>query len=143
MTYDLERFVAGQEPVYHDVVRELRLGRKTSHWMWFIFPQVAGLGSSVTSIFYSVTTLDEARAYLGHPVLGARLRECTRLVLAVRGRTIDEIFGVPIDVRKLHSCMTLFHRVAPEEPLFSGVLDRFYGGVDDAATEERLAATGR
>jgi uncharacterized protein (DUF1810 family) len=140
MTYDLERFVRAQEPVYEDVVRELRDGRKTSHWMWFIFPQVAPPGSTERSSFYSITTLGEARAYLAHPVLGPRLRECAGLVLAARDRAIDEIFDVPVDVRKLQSSMTLFHRADPEDPVFAAVLDTYFDGVADARTDQHLAA---
>jgi uncharacterized protein (DUF1810 family) len=140
MTNDLERFVRGQAPVYADVVRELRVGRKTGHWMWFVFPQVAPPGSTARSTFYSITTLAEARAYLAHPVLGPRLRECAGLVLAVPGRAIGEIFDVPVDIRKLQSSMTLFHRADPEEPVFEAVLDRYFDGIADARTDEHLAA---
>ncbi len=137
MPYDLERFVAAQQHVYDDVLVELRRGRKTGHWIWFIFPQVAGLGSSSMSQHYSIGSLDEARAYLDHPVLGPRLRECAGLVLATTGRTTTEIFG-SLDSMKVRSSMTLFHRAAPHEPLFRQVLDRFYGGVADEATDARL-----
>jgi uncharacterized protein (DUF1810 family) len=135
--FDLERFVAAQDPVWDDVLAELRRGRKASHWMWFVFPQVAGLGSSAMSQRYAISSLDEARAYLAHPVLGPRLREVVALVLAAEGRDADEIFG-SIDARKLRSSMTLFHRAAPDEPLFSAVLDRFFAGRADDATDERL-----
>ena len=135
--FDLERFVAAQDPVWDDVLAELRRGRKASHWMWFVFPQVAGLGSSAMSQRYAISSLDEARAYLAHPVLGPRLREVVAVVLAAEGRDADEIFG-SIDARKLRSSMTLFHRAAPDEPLFSAVLDRFFAGRADAATDERL-----
>ncbi|OGO59530.1 MAG: calpastatin [Chloroflexi bacterium RBG_16_72_14] len=138
MFHDLERFVAAQAPVYATVLDELRRGRKTSHWMWFVFPQVEGLGRSELSRRYAIFSLDEARAYLEHPVLGARLRECARLILATRARNPEEVLG-PIDAVKLRSCMTLFHRAAPDEPLFVEVLDRFYGGAADAATDARLA----
>lgn len=137
--HDLERFVKAQRHVYDDVVDELRRGRKTSHWMWFVFPQLAGLGSSEMSRRFAIGSPDEARAYLDHPVLGARLRECARLVLAIPDRTAEAIFG-PIDAVKLRSCMTLFQRVAPDEPLFAQVLDRHFGGVADAATDAKLAA---
>jgi uncharacterized protein (DUF1810 family) len=137
MPYDLERFVDAQEHVHAGVLDELRRGRKTGHWIWFIFPQIAGLGRSATSQEFAIATLDEARAYLGHPVLGARLRECAALVLAVEGRTADQIFG-PLDAMKVRSCMTLFHRAAPDERLLSQVLDRFYGGVADPATDSLL-----
>jgi uncharacterized protein (DUF1810 family) len=138
MPFDLERFVAAQSPVYPTVLGELRGGRKTGHWMWFVFPQVEGLGRSELSRRYAIGSLDEARAYLEHPLLGARLRECAQLVLATRARSAESILG-PIDAVKLRSCMTLFHRAAPDEPLFVEVLDRFYGGAPDAATDARLA----
>jgi uncharacterized protein (DUF1810 family) len=137
MPYDLDRFLVEQRPVYDDVLEELRRGHKTGHWIWFIFPQVAGLGQSAMSRRFALTSLDEARAYLAHPVLGTRLRECAGIVLATSGRTAEEIFG-STDAMKLRSCMTLFHRAAPDEPRFAEVLKRFYGGVADAATDERL-----
>jgi len=134
MAHDLERFVAAQESVYAAVVRELRAGRKTSHWMWFVFPQVAGLGYSAMSARYAISSLDEARAYLAHPVLGPRLRECASLVLASGRSSAEDIFG-PIDAMKLRSSMTLFHRAAPDEPVFEQVLERLFGGVADERTE--------
>ena len=137
MPYDLERFMAAQEYVYDGVLGELRSGRKSGHWIWFIFPQVAGLGHSDTSRYFAIGSLDEARAYLAHPVLGARLRECARIVLETEGRTAEDIFG-PTDAIKVRSCMTLFHRVAPDDPVFAQVLDRHYGGVADEATDARL-----
>ncbi len=132
-----ERFTSAQEPVYDDVLEELRRGRKTSHWMWFIFPQLAGLGRSETSRYYAIGSRDEASAYLADPVLGARLRECAEAVLATDGRTAEEIFG-PIDAVKLRSSMTLFHRAAPSEPAFTLVLERYFGGNPDPATDELL-----
>ena len=138
MPYDLDRFLLEQRHVYDGVLRELRRGSKTGHWIWYIFPQVAGLGSSPMSQRFAITSLDEARAYLAHPVLGARLRECAGIVLATTGRSAEEIFG-PIDAMKLRSCMTLFHRAAPDEPVFVQVLERYYGGVADEATDARLA----
>lgn len=137
MPYDLERFVLAQMNVYDSVLGELRRGQKTGHWIWFIFPQIAGLGSSDVSRHFAIASLDEAVAYLAHPVLGARLRECTGAVLATRGRTAREVFG-PVDAMKLRSCATLFHRAAPNEPLFGELLDRYYGGVADEATDARL-----
>jgi len=137
MAYDLERFVAAQEGVYDGVLRELRSGLKTGHWIWFVFPQIAGLGVGSTSRYYSIASLDEARTYLAHPVLGVRLRECAGLVLATRSRTADEIFG-PLDAMKLRSSMTLFHRAEPDEPVFEQMLVRFFGGVADEATDARL-----
>ena len=124
--------------MYEGALDELRRGRKTGHWIWFIFPQIAGLGSSPMSQLYAIGSLDEAQGYLAHPVLGARLRECAAIVLATEGRTASDIFG-SLDAMKVRSCMTLFHRAAPDEPLFGYVLDRLYGGVADAATDARLA----
>jgi uncharacterized protein (DUF1810 family) len=137
--YNLERFVAAQNAAgeYERAVAELRRGRKTSHWIWFIFPQIAGLGRSPTSVHYSISSLGEARAYLGHPVLGHRLTECTRLVAGTEGSSADEIFG-GLDAMKVRSSMTLFHRAAPGEPLFGQVLDQFFGGQPDPATEQLL-----
>jgi len=137
MTDDLERFVTEQNRDYETVLAELRRGRKTSHWIWFIFPQIAGLGRSAMSQHFAIGSLDEARAYLAHPVLGARLRECVGLLLAIEGRSADEIFG-PLDAMKVRSSMTLFHRAAPDESEFRLVLDRYYAGVADPATDERL-----
>jgi len=138
---DLERFVTAQQPVYAEVLQELRSGRKTGHWMWFIFPQIAGLGHSPMSERYAIRSLAEAQAYLAHPLLGARLRECAALVLEITGRTPEEVFG-PIDARKLRSCMTLFHRAAPDDPTFRHVLDRF-GGTADPLTDALLQGGGR
>jgi len=138
MSPDLERFVEAQERVYDGVLAELRSGRKTGHWIWYVFPQIAGLGSSAMSQRYAISSLSEAIAYLAHPVLGTRLRECADIVLDIRDRTAEEIFG-SIDAMKLRSSMTLFHRAAPEEPVFAQVLDRYYGGAADEATDARLA----
>ncbi len=135
---DLDRFVAAQADLYDHVLAELRRGRKTGHWMWFVFPQIAGLGRSPTSRHYAITSLDEAREYLAHPVLGPRLRECASIVAATQGRTADDIFG-DIDATKLRSSMTLFHRADPDEPVFREVLDRFFGGRPDPRTDELLA----
>ncbi len=140
MPYDLDRFATAQAASYEGALRELRAGRKTGHWIWFIFPQIAGLGHSPMSQLYAISSLDEAQAYLTHPVLGARLRECAAIVLAATGRTALEIFG-SIDAMKLRSSMTLFHRAAPDEPVFSQVLERYFGGIADEATDARLAAT--
>ncbi|MCI0346578.1 MAG: DUF1810 domain-containing protein [Chloroflexi bacterium] len=137
MTFDLERFVVAQDDVYAEVVEELRQGRKTGHWIWFIFPQLAGLGFSEMSRRYSIASLDEAKAYLAHPVLGARLRECAGLLLAVEGRSAQEILG-QLDALKVRSSMTLFHRAAQLDPLFTAVLDRLFGGGLDAATDRLL-----
>jgi uncharacterized protein (DUF1810 family) len=137
MSFDLERFVAAQRGVYEGALRELRAGRKTGHWIWFIFPQLAGLGRSEMSRFYGIASLDEARAYLDHPVLGPRLRECVSAALATSGATADQIFG-SLDAMKVRSSMTLFHRAAPDEPPFAEVLERFYGGLEDEATDALL-----
>jgi uncharacterized protein (DUF1810 family) len=131
--------VKAQEHVYSSVLDELRRGRKTSHWMWFVFPQLAGLGHSETSRYYAIRSLDAARAYLAHPVLGARLRECARLVADARAGSAEEMFG-SIDALKLRSSVTLFHRAAPDERVFADVLDRFFGGTPDPATDELLTA---
>ena len=136
-SYDLERFVTAQQGVYNGVLDELRSGRKVGHWIWFIFPQITGLGYSAMSQRYAISSLDEARAYLAHPVLGARLRECAASVLATTGRTALEILG-SIDAVKLRSSMTLFHRAAPEEAVFARVIERFYDGRPDDATDARL-----
>ncbi|MGC8548397.1 MAG: DUF1810 domain-containing protein [Acidobacteriaceae bacterium] len=131
--YRLERFVEAQEPVYEQVLSELREGRKRSHWIWFIFPQLRGLGHSPTSQFFAIRSRGEAEAYLRHAVLGARLRECTALVNAVEGRDIGEIFGFPDDW-KFRSSMTLFAEVSPEEPLFRQALEKYFGGEPDERT---------
>lgn len=137
MPYDLERFLVAQAGVYDGVLEELRRGRKSGHWIWFIFPQIAGLGYSPVSQHFAIASLDEARAYLAEPVLGARLRECAGVVLAIRGRTAGEIFG-STDALKLRSSMTLFHRAGPDEAVFAQVLERYYGGIADEATDARL-----
>lgn len=135
--FDLSRFVHAQSGVHEQVVAELRAGRKRSHWMWFVFPQVEGLGHSAMAQRYAISSVDEARAYLEHPVLGARLRECSALVLAVPGKTVHEIFGSPDDL-KFHSSMTLFHRAAPAEPLFGECLQKYFAGQEDRSTLARL-----
>ena len=135
----LERFLDAQRPTYPAALAELRAGRKTGHWIWFIFPQIAGLGRSETSRFYAITSLEEARAYVAHPVLGARLRQCATALLAIENRsaTATDILGAT-DALKLRSSMTLFHRAASGDPLFREVLDRFFNGIADPATDERL-----
>ncbi len=138
VTFDLERFVDAQAGVHPAVVDELRRGRKTGHWIWFIFPQLAGLGRSAMSERYGIASLAEAREYLAHPLLGPRLRECAGLLLAIEGRTASGILG-DLDAMKVRSSMTLFHRAAPDEPLFGAVLDRFFGGRPDPLTDEQLA----
>ncbi len=137
MPYDLDRFLGEQARVYDGVLDELRRGYKAGHWIWFIFPQVAGLGHSAMSQRFAISSLDEARAYLAHPVLGARLRECAGILLAIEGRTAEAIFG-PTDAMKLRSCMTLFLRAAPDEPVFAQVLDGYFDGLPDSLTDLRL-----
>ena len=129
----LSRFVEAQDKVYDQVLSELRSGRKTSHWMWFIFPQFAGLGSSDVSQFYAIKSMDEARAYLQHPILGPRLIECSEAVLSVKHRSAHEIFGSPDDM-KLKSCMTLFANISPAGSVFEKVLDQYYNGERDSRT---------
>jgi uncharacterized protein (DUF1810 family) len=136
--YDLARFVSAQAGVYDDAIGELRRGLKTSHWMWFIFPQIAGLGRSAMAQRYAISGLDDARAYLVHEVLGPRLVEAADIVDRVSGRSAEQIFG-GIDAQKLHSSMTLFHRAGPEEPVFRAVLDHYFNATTDSATDERLA----
>ena len=133
----LDRFVAAQENVYADALRELRRGRKTSHWMWFVFPQIAGLGHSATARYYAIGDIGEARAYLAHPLLGPRLRQCTALVNAVRDHSIRDILGRPDDL-KFGSCMTLFAHADPDEPVFRQALARYFGGREVPATLARL-----
>jgi len=135
--FDLRRFVEAQAPVFETVLRELRDGRKASHWMWFVFPQIAGLGTSPMAQRYAIASLDEARAYLAHPVLGLRLKTCVAILLDVPGRTAHEIFGSPDDM-KLRSSLTLFAKAAPDETLFVRTLERFFDGRLDPATLERL-----
>jgi uncharacterized protein (DUF1810 family) len=135
--YRLSRFVTAQAGVYEAAVSELRAGRKSSHWMWFVFPQVKGLGASPTSQEYAITSLAEAEAYLAHPILGPRLRECTGLVLSIPNRPAELIFG-DIDAMKLRSSMTLFHRAAPNEPDFEEVLTKYFDGAEDPETLKRL-----
>ena len=135
--YDLQRFVAAQEGVYPGALAQLRRGNKTGHWMWFVFPQIAGLGLSAMSQRYAISGLAEARAYLAHPVLGPRLRECAQTVAAHADRTAEQIFGA-IDALKLRSSMTLFLRADPDEPVFAQVLAQFFDGTPDEATDRRL-----
>jgi uncharacterized protein (DUF1810 family) len=135
--YNLQRFVDAQGPVYERVLGELRAGRKRSHWMWFIFPQVAGLGHSDMAQKYAISSTDEAAAYLAHPVLGPRLRESAQLVAEIDDKPIDEIFDSPDD-RKFQSSMTLFADVAPDEAVFQANLDKYFDGRADPATLDRL-----
>ena len=135
--FNLERFVEAQARVYDQVRRELEAGRKETHWMWFIFPQIAGLGQSAISIRFAIGSMDEAKAYLGHAVLGPRLKECARLTLDVEGRTAREIFG-PVDEMKFRSSMTLFAKAAQEEDVFQRCLDKYFAGKPDPATLARI-----
>ena len=134
----LQRFVDAQAPVYAEVTAELARGRKRSHWMWFVFPQLQGLGRSAIARHYGIASQAEALAYREHPLLGPRLLECTRLVLAVDGSTALQIFGPPDDL-KFRSSMTLFERVAPQQPEFTAAIDRLYAGRRDEATIALLA----
>jgi uncharacterized protein (DUF1810 family) len=137
--YGLERFVAAQNQggTYDAAVDELRAGRKRGHWMWFVFPQIAGLGQSPTSRTYAISSLEEARAYLAHDVLGPRLIECARILCELEGRTATEIFG-GIDAIKLRSSMTLFAYADSANPIFRQVLEAYFDGVPDEATERLL-----
>ena len=138
MAYDLDRFVAAQDPVYEQVRRELRDGRKRSHWMWFVFPQLSGLGHSAMAQRYAIGSLGEATAYLEHPILGPRLIECAELVNAVEDRSIGDIFGSPDDL-KFHSCMTLFASVPGAPAVFDDALAKYFGGAPDRQTTKLLA----
>lgn len=135
--FDLQRFVDAQARTYDAALAELKAGAKRTHWMWFVFPQIAGLGLSPTAQFYAIRSLDEARAYLAHPVLGPRLRDCTTAVLSVRGRTAHEIFGSPDDL-KFRSSMTLFREAAAGEPLFGQALADYFEARPDPRTLEIL-----
>ena len=137
--YNLKRFVTAQDAggTYQQAVAELRRGRKASHWMWFVFPQIAGLGYSATSRMFAISSLDEARAYLAHPVLGPRLVECAAIVAQTQDRTAEQIFG-GIDAQKLRSCVTLFLRADPGQPVFGQVLAQYFDGRPDPATDQRI-----
>ena len=141
MSANLERFVDAQAPVFPAALAELRAGRKRTHWMWFVFPQIRGLGSSETARFYAIASADEARAYLAHPTLGGRLRECVSLLnsLVPRGLSAERIFG-GLDAVKLRSCLTLFDAVAPEDTAFASALDSYFGGQRDQRTLDILAS---
>jgi uncharacterized protein (DUF1810 family) len=140
-SYHLDRFLKAQAPLHDTVLAELRAGCKRTHWMWFVFPQIAGLGHSAMAQLYAIADLDEARAYLAHPVLGDRLRECTRVVMAIDGKTADDIFGFP-DNRKFHSSMTLFALAAGGPSLFQECLLKYFGGGQDLLTVEKLKDQG-
>jgi uncharacterized protein (DUF1810 family) len=135
--FNLERFVEAQATVYKEVVAELTAGRKESHWMWFIFPQIAGLGGSAMAQKFAISSADEAAAYLAHPLLGARLRECSALVAVIDDKDIDDIFGSP-DNLKFHSSMTLFAEIAPDEAVFQDCINKYFDGKPDEATLDRL-----
>lgn len=140
-TLGLERFVEAQASVYHTVVAELAMGHKETHWMWFVFPQLKELGNSAMAKRYGITSADEARAYLAHPLLGSRLVECSKLLLAQRNANAFEIFGSP-DELKLRSCMTLFSVTTPQETVFRQVLETFFKGKVDEVTVKLLALPG-
>jgi uncharacterized protein (DUF1810 family) len=135
--YNLQRFVEAQNGIYEQVCSELREGRKRGHWMWFIFPQVRGLGRSGTAQFFAISSKEEAQAYLSHPILGPRLRECTRLVTQVNGRSIEQIFGYP-DHLKFRSSMTLFGQVVGDNQVFMDALKKYCGGELDHSTLQCL-----
>ncbi|MGA8551210.1 MAG: DUF1810 domain-containing protein [Stellaceae bacterium] len=139
--FRLQRFVDAQNPVFAQVCAELGRGRKATHWMWFVFPQIAGLGHSRLATEFAISSPREAEAYLNHPVLGPRLRECTRLVNAIDGRSIDEIMGHPDDL-KFHSCMTLFAHASPDNQVFKIALTKYFASEEDPATIERLPLPG-
>ncbi|MDH4245739.1 MAG: DUF1810 domain-containing protein [Nitrospira sp.] len=136
--YNLQRFLDAQEPTYNTVLSELRAARKSSHWIWFIFPQIVSLGHSAMAQQFAITSLDEAKAYLQHPVLGPRLRACTQLVLDVNGRSAEEIFGYP-DHLKFRSCMTLFMAATTDNTLFRNALLKYFNGKPDQQTLDILA----
>lgn len=135
--YDLSRFLRAQETIYESVLAELGNGRKQSHWMWFIFPQIEGLGYSSTSKYYSIKSMEEAREYLKHPLLGSRLLKCAETVLAIKGKTALEIFGSPDDI-KLRSSMTLFACATESETVFVRVLEKYFDGKPDKRTQTLL-----
>ncbi|MBY4206771.1 DUF1810 domain-containing protein [Rhodococcus fascians] len=135
--YDLQRFVDAQDPVWNVVVRELKAGRKQTHWMWFVFPQLAGLGRSATAQHFGIADLTEAELYLSHEVLGPRLKKAAQLTLAIEGSTVDEIFGYP-DNLKLHSSMTLFAEATKGQSVFVEVLQKYFSGEFDGATLDLL-----
>ncbi len=135
--YNLQRFVLAQAPVFDRVLEELKMGAKMSHWMWFIFPQIRGLGRSPVSIEFALYDIGEARAYLEHPILGPRLKACTRLVLLVQGRSALEIFGSPDDI-KFRSSMTLFAQVSHDDDIFQKALQKYFNGEPDQLTLDRL-----
>lgn len=136
-TYNLQRFVDAQAPVFDRVLTELRQGQKQSHWMWFVFPQISGLGRSETARHFALSGLDEARAYLQHPLLGPRLEQCAQIIAPQMQRSARQLFGTPDDL-KLHSSMTLFAVAAPDKPVFEAVLAAFFNEERDSATLNQL-----
>ena len=139
--FDLQRFVEAQEGDYASAREQLRAGRKRSHWMWYVFPQISGLGSSAMARRYAIRSLAEGRAYAGHEILGGRLRECVELTLAIDGRTAADIFSSPDDL-KFRSSLTLFELAAPEQAVFGAAIEKYFDGVRDAATIEILRNRG-
>ena len=135
--FQLQRYIDAQDPVFEQVKQELRRGRKTGHWMWFIFPQIKGLGSSAMAQHFALSGREEARAYANHAILGSRLSECTRLVISVEGRSIGQIFGYPDDL-KFRSSMTLFAEAAGENAVFADALDKYFAGAPDPLTQAAL-----
>ena len=135
--FHLQRFVDAQARNYNQALEELRAGRKASHWMWYVFPQIVGLGSSAMAQAYAIGSLAEAQAYLEHPTLGQRLRDCVRATLSLEGRSARQVFGSPDDM-KFRSSLTLFREAAPGDPLFQAALDAYFAGEPDPATLERL-----
>jgi uncharacterized protein (DUF1810 family) len=135
--YNLNRFLTAQENVYEKALTELKNGKKRSHWMWYVFPQIEGLGKSSPSRFYGIKTIEEAKEYLNHPILGERLLECTKTILSIKGRSASQIFGFPDDL-KLKSSMTLFSLISDSESLFQQALDKFFQGNKDHKTEYLL-----
>jgi uncharacterized protein (DUF1810 family) len=138
--FNLDRFVDAQRDVYNQALTEIRNGRKQSHWMWFIFPQIAGLGSSPTSQYYAIASIDEAKAYLQHPVLGARLNECAQALMAIDGKSAEEVFGFP-DNMKLRSSMTLFMTASGRGSIYEQVLDKYFAGARDPETARLLGSS--
>ncbi len=136
-SHNLQRFVDAQAAVFKRVLAELRQGQKQSHWMWFVFPQISGLGRSETARHFALSGLDEARAYLQHPLLGPRLEQCAQIIAPQSQRSARQLFGTPDDL-KLHSSMTLFAVAAPDKPVFNAVLDTFFSGQHDSATLKQL-----
>ncbi|WP_338798650.1 DUF1810 domain-containing protein [Acidovorax sp. DW039] len=133
----LDRFSQAQEPLWARILSELKAGKKRSHWMWFVFPQFKGLGRSETAERYAIQSIAEAQAYLAHPILGKRLRECCQILLGLDASCASDVFGTPDDL-KLHSCVTLFSAVSNDEPVFQAVLDKFFGGEADPVTTALL-----